>query len=198
MHRREKLGAGDVIVREGIPVTAPTRTLIDLAAISDSETIEQLVNEADRLDLVDPDTLRGALGGYRGQRGVAKLRAVLDPRVFRRTKSGLERAFLRLVVRAGLPTPLTQQRVNGFEVDFYWRELGLVVETDGLKYHRTISRQALDRRRDQAHAAAGLTTLRFTEDQIDFEVAHVIETLRAVAGRLRARAMAGPAMAPDA
>jgi very-short-patch-repair endonuclease len=33
--------------------------------------------------------------------------------------------------------PETQVRVNGFRVDFYWPDLGLVVETDGLTYHRT-------------------------------------------------------------
>jgi very-short-patch-repair endonuclease len=148
-----------------------------------------MVNEADRLDLVDPETLRAALGDYRGQRGVARLRAVLDPRTFRRTRSGLERAFLRLVERAGLPVPRTREWVNGFEVDFFWPDLGLVVETDGLRYHRTAARQARDRRRDQAHTAVGMTQLRFTEDQIDFEVPHVIETLRAVACRLGATPM---------
>lgn len=169
---------------DGIPVTGAVRTLIDLAAVSGPATIERLVNDADLLDLVDPVTLRGALGGYRGQRGVARLRTVLDPRSFRRTRLGLERCFLRLVERAGLPVPLTREWVNGFEVDFFWPELGLVVETDGLRYHRTAARQALDRRRDQAHTAAGLTPLRFTEAQIDFEVPYVIETLRAVARRL--------------
>jgi len=45
-------------------------------------------------------------------------------------------------------------------------ELGLVVETDGLRYHRTPAQQARDRRRDQLHTAAGLTTLRFTHAQV--------------------------------
>jgi very-short-patch-repair endonuclease len=61
-----------------------------------------------------------------------------------------------------------------------------VVETDGLRYHRTVTRQARDRRRDQTHTAAGMTPLRFTEDQIEFEPARVIETLRTVTARLRA------------
>ena len=52
--------------------------------------------------------------------------------------------------------PLTRVRVNGYEVDFYWPDLGLVVETDGLAYHRTPAQQAADRVRDQAHTAAGL------------------------------------------
>ena len=169
---------------DGIPVTGPVRTLVDLAAVTGPWTIEHLVNEADLRDLVDPVFLREALEEFRGQRGVARLRAVLDPRWFRPTRSGLERAFLRLADRGGLPVPATRAWVSGFEVDFFWEELGLVVETDGLRYHRTAAGQADDRRRDQAHAAAGLTTLRFTEAQVDFEAAHVIETLRSVVGRL--------------
>lgn len=76
--------------------------------------------------------------------------------------------------------------MNGFEVDFFWPELGLVVEADGLRYHRTPAAQARDRLRDQVHTAAGLTPLRFTHDQIRFEPKHVEATLAAVADRLSA------------
>jgi len=184
VHRRARLRGEDATVRDDIPVTAPIRTLVDLAATGSTRLIERLVNEADRLELVDPVGLRGGLGDYRGQRGVARLRAVLDSEYFRPTRSGLERRFLRLVDRAGLPVPLTGAWVNGFEVDFFWSELGLVVETDGARYHRAPARQRRDRQRDQAHTAAGLTQLRFTEDQIEFEALYVIETLRGVARRL--------------
>jgi very-short-patch-repair endonuclease len=75
--------------------------------------------------------------------------------------------------------------LNGFKVDFYWPDLGLVVETDGLRYHRTPAEQARDRRRDQAHTAAGLRALRFTHAQVVFEGGHVESTLVAVAQRVR-------------
>lgn len=74
--------------------------------------------------------------------------------------------------------------MNGFKVDFLWPELGLVVETDGLRYHRTPAQQARDRRRDQAHAASGLTPLRFTHAQVCHEPGQVLATLLAVARRL--------------
>jgi very-short-patch-repair endonuclease len=83
-----------------------------------------------------------------------------------------------------MPDPFTGAMVNGFEVDFHWPELGLVVETDGLRYHRTPAQQARDRLRDQAHTAAGLTTLRFTHAQVRFEARHVAQTLEAVVRRL--------------
>lgn len=114
------------------------------------------------------------------------LRETLDRRTFTLTDSELERRFLPLARRAGLPAPQTQAWVNGFKVDFYWPELGLVVETDGLRYHRTPAQQARDRVRDQAHAAAGLACLRFTHAQIRFEPDHVVRTATAVAAKRRA------------
>jgi len=75
--------------------------------------------------------------------------------------------------------------VDGFRVDFFWPENSLVVETDGLRYHRTPSQQARDRLRDQAHLAAGLTPLRFTYAQVAFERRYVIETLEKVVRIIR-------------
>jgi very-short-patch-repair endonuclease len=150
-----------------------------------SEELETAVNEADRARLVSPEVLRSAASDRSRLHGIAAIRAVLDRRTFRLTDSELERRFLRLIDRAGLTRPLTQRRVNGFRVDFYWPELALVVETDGLRYHRTPGQQARDRIRDQKHAAAGLIPLRFTHAQVVFEAERVIETLRAVVARQR-------------
>jgi len=178
------LSSSEVTRRDGIPVIAVIPTLIDVSARLDRRGTERAVNEADRLDLVDPETLRRALERYRGRRGVARLREVLDRRTFRLTDSELERLFLPLAARAGLPVPLTRQHVNGFRADFLWPDLGLVVETDGLRYHRTPAQQARDRLRDQVHLAAGLTPLRFTHAQVRYDAGHVLSTLRAVARRL--------------
>ena len=175
VHRRKELNA---TTHRGIRVVSVVDALVDLAAEVSGDELEAAINEADKLDLVDPETLRAAIEGGR-RPGAAKLRAVLDR--FTRTDSPLERDFLRIVREAGLPTPRTQQRVNGHRVDFFWPELNLVVETDGLRYHRTPAQQARDRLRDQAHAAAGLTPLRFTREQVKHDGAHVVAVLRAVA-----------------
>lgn len=187
IHRRYGLRPADRAKVRSIPLTAPVRTLLDLATQLDASGLERAVNEADRLDLVSPEELRDALGDYRGERGVGRLRQLLDRRTFRLTDSELERRFLPLVDAAGLPRPLTRQSVNGFEVDFFWPDLGLVVETDGLRYHRTPAQQARDRLRDQTHAVAGMTPLRFTHAQVRFEADHVRDTLGAIARQLRDR-----------
>jgi very-short-patch-repair endonuclease len=184
VHRRITLGPGDVTERQGIPVTTVICTLVDIAARLGRAELERAVGEADRLDLTDPEQLRSALDGMTPRPGLAAIRETLDRRTFALTDSELERRFLRLVARAGLPVPETRRVVNGFRVDFYWRELGLVVETDGLRYHRTPAQQTKDRIRDQAHLAAGMTPLRFTHAQVRFESRYVRDTIRRVAGRI--------------
>jgi hypothetical protein len=117
---RPSLGPGDLGVSDGIPVTSPARTLVDLATELDLVAVERAVNDADKRDLIDPETLRTALDAHAGEPGVRGLRELLDRLTFRLSDSDLEIYF-----------------VNGFEVDFFWPDLGLVVETDGLRYHRT-------------------------------------------------------------
>jgi very-short-patch-repair endonuclease len=187
VHRRIVLGPQDCRARHGIPATSPARTLADLALRLPAPQLEAAVNEADRLDLIEPERLRKAVEEMGGERGVSTLSRLLDRRTFRLTDSELERRFLRLVRSAGLPMPQTGCEINGFRVDFFWPHLGLVVETDGLRYHRTAAAQARDRVRDQAHTAAGLTPLRFTHAQIRFEPEYVTATLRRVVERLAKR-----------
>jgi very-short-patch-repair endonuclease len=184
VHRRPNLKAGWYGFYEGIPVTSPVQTLIDLATRHGRPVMERYVNEADRLRLVRTDELRKALEGHRGEPGVGRLREILDRRTFRYTRTELERVFIPLAREAGLPLPRTSVYVTGHEVDFHFDELGLVVETDGLTYHRTPAEQAKDRVRDQDHSAAGLTQLRFTHAQIKYEPGRVVRILRATAGWL--------------
>jgi very-short-patch-repair endonuclease len=182
IHRRPSLNLQRDITREyGIPVTTPVQTLIDMSLRLDRSGVERMINEADKYNLAHPPQIREALDERAGEPGVAKLRHILDRCTFRLTKEELERRFLPLARQAGLPTPLSGQFVNEFEVDFYWPGLGLVVETDGLRYHRTPAEQARDRLRDQTHTAAGLTPLRFTHEQVRYEPEHVLGVLRATA-----------------
>ncbi len=189
VHRRPNLLATHVTVHKAIAATSPVRTAVDLATRLRPPRLERMINEADRLGLFSPEGLLAVLDDYPGVRGVGPLRSILGARVFRLTDSELERRFLRIVEKARLPNPLTQQHVSGFRVDFFWPDLGLVVETDGLTYHRTPSQQARDHVRDQAHLAAGLTPLRFTHAQVRYESAYVSETLASLVSRLeRAKA----------
>lgn len=173
---RPSLPAHEVTTYRGIPVTTPARTILDQAAtpISDA-SLERLVNEADAARGIDLDarSLRHYCGLRPGEPGIKRLRRLLDPEDFRLSDSELERLFRPLALAVGLPQPLTKVLVNGYEVDFYWPDLALIVEADSLRYHRTAIKQARDFRRDQVHTAAGLTTLRFTHWQVAHDPRHV-------------------------
>jgi very-short-patch-repair endonuclease len=186
LHRRAVLARTHC---HGIPTTPPIETLIDLAAQLSTPQLEAAINEADKRDLVHPGQLRRALDELPQQRpGAPALRALLDRQTFVLTDTELERRFVPIARRAGLPLPATQHYVNGFRTDFSWPDLKLVVETDGGRFHRTAAQQTADRIRDQAHAAAGLTPLRFTHAQIAYDPDRVVNVLTAVAAQLKSRA----------
>jgi very-short-patch-repair endonuclease len=178
----------DVAAREGIPLTSPVRTLIDQATRLNPMQLERTVNEADKLDRVRADVLHASLDDYRGQPGVAPLRKLLDPLTFRLSDSELEQLMRPLARTVGLPIPETKTWVNGYEVDFFWPGLGIVLEADGLKYHRTASQQRRGLERDQAHLAAGMWPLRFSHRQIKHDPAHVRKILRSTVARARTTA----------
>lgn len=180
-HRRHNHAAPGRREVDGIPITHPVATLIDLAAGLPDGQLEAAVNEADHLGLVDPKRLRGAIDDLPRWLGSERLRRLLDKPTITLTTTELERLFLPLAFKAGLPAPLTQAWLDGYRVDFYWPDLGIVVETDSLRYHRTPFKQASDKRRDNAHAGSGLTALRFTHGQIVHEPAYVLATLRRAA-----------------
>ncbi len=150
---RPSLPSQDVTRFRRIPVTTPGRTALDQATqLSDSDR-ERLVNEASQRDRIHPDPFRRYADLRPGVPGAKRLRTLLDRDSFRLSDSELERRFRPIALAAGLPQPQTKAIVNGFEVDFYFPTLGLVVETDSLRFHRTALKQSRDLLRDQTHTA---------------------------------------------
>ena len=184
VRQRSGLGPAFSATVDGIPVTDTVTTLIDLATCLSDGLLIRAVNQADRLELIDAESLRAALEREQSRPGLGRLKSLLDRQGAAFADTLLELRFLDIVRAAGLPEPELQARVNGYRVDFHWPGLGLVVETDGPRDHRTPSQQTKDRRRDHDHAVEGLTPLRFTEAQVRHEPEHVRATLVAVARRL--------------
>lgn len=167
---------------DGIRVTSPLETLIDLATARPEAEMRRLVDEAARRRLIDLDDAAERLQGMRRRAGAKELLALIE--AADETDSDLEDVFLELIRDSDIPEPQTQQKLLGFRVDFFWPDIRLVVETDGLTYHRTRAQQAADRIRDQRLTAAGYTCLRFTDNQVRNKPATVLTTLRRVMRRL--------------
>jgi Protein of unknown function (DUF559) len=113
--------------------------------------------------------------------GSARLRRVLaayrDPAP---TRSELERLFIELVKRAGIPMPLVNTIVAGLEVDFYWPDSRLVVELDGRAYHSNPRAFETDRLRDARLLKAGIRVLRITYQRLVNDPQGVIDDLVAL------------------
>jgi len=183
VHTSAALGP-DAVTRIGpLPVTTVARTLVDLAPSLTPRRLEDAVNQAELLGLYDGWALHAMLDAHPTRAGVAALRALLaDLRGVGapRTRSELERAFLELCDTYNLPTPAANARVHGVEVDFFWPEANLVVETDGWMYHRMPGRREADAAKRLALEAAGLRVIVLTWRQVVDKPAATAAALRAV------------------
>jgi very-short-patch-repair endonuclease len=143
------------MLRYGLRVTTPLRTLTDLATTLGADDLERAVHEALVLGLVRREEVEGV--------NALRRAAHAQPTV---TKSELQRAMLALIRRAGLELPQTEVRIGADTVDFLWPQQRLLVETDGYNAHGTRRRFETDRARDARLVAAGYRVLRFTWRQL--------------------------------
>jgi very-short-patch-repair endonuclease len=95
-----------------------------------------------------------------------------------RTRSDLERSFLRLCERNRLPPPENNIEVAGMELDFLWRASKVVVETDGYPFHGNRIAFEEDRKRDLRLRALGYQVIRLSYFQVTEEGRDIAATLR--------------------
>ena len=160
IHRSRTLTPHDTTTHRGIPITTPTRTIIDLASALEPLPLEQALDQADRRGLIDfaelkarpiPRSLQAILVRYTGP-------------TF--TRSELENRFHRPLPTHDLPRPISNTIIEGEDVDFAWRAKRLIVEVDGYGFHRSPSRFENDRERDVMLTLAGWKVMRFTWTQV--------------------------------
>jgi very-short-patch-repair endonuclease len=191
-YRTASLHPGDVRRVHGMPVTAPARTVFDLATplgrARATRQLEQLVAEVLDRRLATEEELQAVVARNASHKGAGLLRLLLtsgaEPMFVR---SEAEERLLQLVRAAGLPLPRTNVRVSGHEVDMFWKAERLIVEVDGHRWHSSRNRFERDRARDADLAAAGFIVLRFTWRQIDDEPDRVVGRIAFMLGRLSLR-----------
>ncbi len=132
VHFSSILSEKDRAIRDGIPVTAVPRTLLDLAIRARPEQLEGYLERAEDRELLDVRTVEDVLaraGGHRGRGRLARALALYSPDPSF-TRSKFEWRFRRAVEAAGLPAPSMNFNVAGFELDAYWPDLRFAVELD--------------------------------------------------------------------
>jgi very-short-patch-repair endonuclease len=167
------------MLREGIPVTALPRTLLDLAATVRFDWLEKMVERSEDLELFDLRAVEELLSRTVGHPGCGRLRraiALYQPSSF--TRSGLERRFLELCLEAKLPQPRTNFAVYGFELDCYWPEFRFAVELDVFETHGTRAAFERDRKRQEDLLLLGIGMTRVTGPRLGREPREVIARIR--------------------
>jgi len=140
-----------VTVRDRIPVTTVERTLGDIRATLAPYLVRRAIRQAEFLGL-----------------GLGEIKTD-------RTRSDLERYFLRLCRRYGLPLPEVNVLIDGMTVDFLWRSHRLIVETDSYATHGGTIAFEDDRERDLRLRRLGYAVHRFTERQLELRPEAVVE-----------------------
>lgn len=155
IHRSRTLTSRDITRRHGIAVTVPARTIEDVRGEVDDYLFRRALRQAE-------------LAGHK----VPQLGRV------KRTRSDLELLFLGLCEEGGLPRPLVNHRVHGHRIDFLWPEQRLAVETDSWEYHRGSVSFEDDHERDLELRAHGISTRRYTGEQLEATPDAVLADLR--------------------
>jgi very-short-patch-repair endonuclease len=164
VHRSRTLEPEMVTKHRGIPVTTPARTITDLRRAAWTRGCPATVT---RSELRRAIRQANVLGLPLGENAVGD-----------RTRSELERLFLRLCRRHRLPTPELNVKIDSLEVDFLWRDRKLVVETDGYAYHRGRAAFEGDRDRDMKLRALGFDVIRLSYRQVTKDAERVAELLK--------------------
>jgi very-short-patch-repair endonuclease/predicted transcriptional regulator of viral defense system len=175
LHRTAVCARHEVRERDGIPVTAPVRTLVDFAVAAGDEDLERAVAEAFALRLVGRGQILRELDRLGARPGTRALRRLLDaPHRPARTRSWPERKLLALIRANGLPEPETNVRVGRWEVDFLWRDARLVVEVDPYSTHSSPRAFERDRWKNAELGDLGLAVHRVTPRQLELDAASIV------------------------
>lgn len=176
----------DRALLDDIPVTALPRTLLDLAAMLPADRLRRAIERSEELHLFDlgpVDSLLARVGGHPGAGRLRRALALYRPPPF--TRSGLERRFLELVEKAGLPTPSTGFNELGYELDVYWQAERFAVELDVYETHGTREAFESDRLRQENLKLSGIEMIRVTSPRLDRESDEVIERVAVLLERRR-------------
>lgn len=186
-HRLRGLIGSDLRICQGISVTSPERTLVDLAAILPEWRVDRAIESALRRRLTTRFRIRRRFEelAVTGRPGVVQLRAVLAARREKDAPDGsvLETKFRDLLIAHNLPAPIPQHEVRldrqfAGRIDVVYLTEKIAIELDSWEFHSDRQAFERDRLRQNDIVVGGWMMLRFTDDQIRNHPEKVVATLR--------------------
>ena len=175
------------IRRNGLRVTIPTRTIIDVAGVAPHCT-QTVIERMLLAGHVSRDRLVAAVAQHsrRGRAGIGPVRRILDnwPYSDRISESVLEMRLQKLLHGTPFDHFVTQWEIGPYRTDFAWIDERIVLECDG--WGKVDSPKYFEKaaRRDSYLQTAGWIVLHFTWGEITRRPRHVIHELtRAFAAR---------------
>lgn len=187
VHQLTDIREVDVSGADGLPITTPCRTVLDLAAVLSLTQLGRAMDRFATKGLATFDQMSHVLGelGRKGKPGVVRLRRALEPRLSSQgnSESDLESRLLEVIRLSGLPEPQSQHRPNWLKhvngrVDLAYPESNLVVEGDSREWHGDEYTFQADRERDNLAQLAGWRILRFTWHDVTRKPDYVVSSIR--------------------
>jgi len=160
VHRSRNLTRRDTVRHQGIGVTTPARTVLDMARRLNQRQLRRVVKDGLASGRLSDAALRDVVGRHPGHRGAPKLRALLDDH--NDTRSRFEDGFPAFCRRFGLPEPIMNAKLGRYTVDAYFPRERVIVELDSWGFHSNREAFEDDRERDAYYLAADLVTVRIT------------------------------------
>ena len=170
------LGTKDGTRWKGIPITTVPRTLVDLAAVFPLDALARACHEAGVLHRTTPGQVKQVLARRPKSPGAAKLWLIMagDEPV---TLSKLERGFVKVVRREGLPLPITNKPAGSKRVDCRWPEHNLTVELDSYRFHNSYYSWDQGYRREREARARGDEFRRYTWSDVFEDSTYMLSEL---------------------
>ena len=179
VHVHPALESRDIRRHRAIRVTSPARTLFDIAPRMTEAQLARAVNEARLNAGLRLPHLAELLDRESYHPGLRLLRPYVEQPTGP-TRSQFEDRFVAFARDHGLPTPSTNTRVAGYEVDALFPHERVIVELDGWDFHSNRRSFERDRDRDAALLAAGYVTVRITWERLTGAPAREAARLRAI------------------
>ena len=167
-HHTTDLVVPEIVIVDGIRCTDEIRTLVDVAAVLDAESVERAVESYRRRSHADVAALRDRAGALArpGRSGPRQLLSVLDALPAVATESDLETVYWQVLRRYGVALPDRQVAVGPFRLDQAWSDIKLFAELDGYSTHSDRTAFGRDRQRQNWLVGEGWTPLRFTDSDV--------------------------------